>query len=91
MNNPNHRYSPITTNFCGYDFVSVRVEDVDLYIVSQLPMDSNGINGFPVRQDNIQRDFKAILGNDFPFVKIPTTLNSKKVVPNLSDALWEQT
>lgn len=73
------RHDPITTNFCGYDFQSVRVDDVDYYPIALLPKDSTGESGFPVRQNEASTDLKRILGNDFPSAKISTTLNSRKV------------
>jgi hypothetical protein len=75
VNNPNARIEPIITQFCGQPFVSVRVDNVDYYPISQLPFDPMGLIGFPVSQDNETKYFKAILGDSFQSVKIATTLN----------------
>jgi hypothetical protein len=76
----NSIYTPITTPFANTEFVSIRVDNIDYYIVSQLPMDVNGISGFPVHQKTAQRDFKRILGKGISVTKFATSLNSGKVV-----------
>ena len=73
----NMRHEPIKTNFCGQEFSSIRVDDIDLYIMSRLPLDPTGLLGFPVPQKYVVRDFERILGKGFPFPKKRTTLNSR--------------
>jgi hypothetical protein len=86
VNNPNARIEPIITQFCGQPFVSVRVDNVDYYPISQLPFDPTGLVGFPVPQNHAVQSFKRLLGESFSSHKIATTLNSKKV-----DCISEET
>lgn len=78
----NKRYDTITTNFCGYAFQSVRVDDVDYYPIALLPKQdsANGIDGFPVTQSHTATDVERILGKGFPSRKIATSINSENVV-----------
>ena len=78
--NNNIKYDILETEFCGQLFPSIRVDDVDYFPVSALPKDVNGINGFPVRQNEVTTDLKRILGNDFQSAKFLTDLNPRKVV-----------
>jgi hypothetical protein len=83
----NSIYTPITAPFADTEFVSIRVDNIDYYIVSQLPMDENGINGFPVRQNEAQRDFKRILGKDSKSAKFAIKGVKAKVVCISHEAL----
>jgi hypothetical protein len=76
----NSIYTPITTPFADTEFVSIRVDNIDYYIVSQLPMDENGINGFPTPQKYVQMYFKRILGKDNPLHKFATSLKINRKV-----------
>lgn len=77
--NENIRHEPVIANFCGYDFVSIRVDGIDHFPISQLPFDSTGNQGFPVSPNNIQKDFKRLLESNFQSFRFATTLNPKKV------------
>jgi hypothetical protein len=85
----NSIYTPITTPFANTEFTSIRVDNVDYYIVSQLLMDEKGISGFPIHQKTAQRDFKRILGKENPVTKFATSLHSGKVVCISHDQLDE--
>ena len=76
--NSNLRHQTLTSNFCGYDFVSIRVDDVDYFPVSQLPFDPTGNQGFPVLSENLTRDLKTLLVGDLQVIKFATSLHSKK-------------
>jgi hypothetical protein len=54
-------YSPITTKFSNIDFVSIRVDDHDYYIVSELPLDEDGLIGFPLTKNRVLREVVEIL------------------------------
>jgi hypothetical protein len=73
------KYSPVTNNFCGYDFTSIDVDGTYYYPISQLPFDPTGNQGFPVRQKTVARDFKRLQLEDFSVSKFTTSLNSNKV------------
>ncbi len=77
--NTNIRYEPVTSNFCGYDFVSIRVEGTDYFPISQLPFDPTGNQGFPVIQKPVARDFKRLQLEAFSVSKFATSINSNKV------------
>jgi hypothetical protein len=54
-------YTPINTQFANTAFMSIRIDNIDYYIVSQLPLDTDGINGFPIPKDKIVREVDKIV------------------------------
>lgn len=77
--NSNLRHQTVTSNFCGYDFVSIRVDDVDYFPVSQLPFDPTGNQGFPIPQKYAAQGLERLSLDGFQFHKFATILHPKKV------------
>jgi len=72
------RYDVVKTIFCGQQFSSVRVDNVDYYPISELCIEQ-GNAVFQFTKNHVQRDLEAILGKGFQFTKIATTLNPRKI------------
>jgi hypothetical protein len=77
--NDNIRHEPVTSNFCGYDFVSIRVDGVDYFPISRLPFDSAGKQGFPVPQIFAVQALQRLRLEGFQSHKFSTSLESDKV------------
>jgi hypothetical protein len=77
--NDNIRHEPVTYNFCGYNFVSIRVDSVDYFPISKLPFDSSGNQGFPVPQIFATQALRRLQLDGFSVSKFATSLNSDKV------------